>query len=121
MDRLDALIESTMALAKDVKPQSISDLAPVVGTAEQALADTSNPIPAATTPMTWPTSERDQILQRVSNFRAHQEKMAREREDYYLQVKAKMLAGIDPDSASGPKTSVLLDLAAKSSRPVNSG
>jgi hypothetical protein len=76
---------------------------------------------AAITPMTWPTSERDQILPRVSNFRAHQEKMAREREDYYLQVKAKMLAGIDPDSASGPKTSVLLDLAAKSSRPVNSG
>jgi hypothetical protein len=153
MDRLDALIESTMALAKDVKPQSISDLAPVVGTAEQALADTSNPIPAATTmfaivsehvfpflrnmaeadsahathmkgarfTIPTPTSERDQILQRVSNFRAHQEKMAREREDYYLQVKAKMLAGIDPDSASGPKTSVLLDLAAKSSRPVNSG
>ena len=49
MDRLDALIESTMALAKDVKPQSISDLAPVVRTAEQALADTSKPIPAATT------------------------------------------------------------------------
>jgi hypothetical protein len=121
MDWLDALIESTMALAKDVKPQSISDLAPVVRTAEQALADTSKPIPTAITPMTWPTSERDQILQRVSNFRAHQEKMARERGDYYLQVKAKMLAGIDPDSASGPKTPVLLDLAAKSSRPVNSG
>jgi hypothetical protein len=39
MDRLDVLIESTMALAKDVKPQSISDLAAVVTTAEQALAD----------------------------------------------------------------------------------
>jgi hypothetical protein len=50
MDRLDVLIESTMALAKDVKPQSISDLAAVVTTAEQALADTSNPIPAANTP-----------------------------------------------------------------------
>ena len=91
---LDALIESTMAFVKDVKPQSISDLALVVRTAEQALADTSKPIPlpAAVAPMTWLTSERDEILQRVSNFRAHQEKMAREREDYYLQAKAKMLA-----------------------------
>jgi hypothetical protein len=113
MDWLDALFESAMAFAKDVKPRSISDLAPVVRTAEQALADTSKPIPAAITPMTWPTSERDEIPERVSNFRAHQETMAREREDYYLQVKAKMLAGIDPDSASGPKISVLLDLAAK--------
>jgi hypothetical protein len=38
-----------------------------------------------------PMSERDEIQQRVSNFKAHQEKMAREREDYYLQVKARML------------------------------
>jgi hypothetical protein len=34
---LDALIESAMAFAKDVKTQSISDLALVVRTAEQAL------------------------------------------------------------------------------------
>jgi hypothetical protein len=81
---LDALIKSTMALAKDVRA------------AEQALADTSRPIPrqAAIMPMTRPKSERDEILQRVSNFRAHQEKMAREREDYYLQARAKMLAAL---------------------------
>jgi hypothetical protein len=62
-----------------------------------------DPLPAAVAPMTWLTSERDEILQRVSNFRAHQEKMAREREDYYLQAKAKMLAAIDPIPASGQK------------------
>ena len=106
----DALIESTIAFAKDVKPKPISNLAPVVRTAEQALAHKSKliPLPAANTPMTWPRSERDEILQRVSNFRAHQQKMAREREDYYLQAKAKMLAAIDPnpaliESARGPK------------------
>jgi hypothetical protein len=100
---LDALVESTMAFTKDVKPKPISDL--------KALADTlkPTPIPAANTPMIWPTSERDEILRRVSNFRAHQEKMAREREDYYLQAKAKMLAAID-NPASGQKP--LLDLAA---------
>jgi hypothetical protein len=91
---LDALVERTMAFAKDVKPKPISDLAPVVRTAEQALADTSKPIPlpAANTPMTRPTSERDEILQRVNNFREHQKKIAREREDHYLQARAKMLA-----------------------------
>jgi len=93
---LDALIKSAMALAKDVRAQSISDFAPDVRAAEQALADTSRPIPlpAAITPMPRPTSERDEILRRVSNFRAHQEKMAREREDHYLQTRAKMLAAL---------------------------
>jgi len=120
---LDALIESTMAFARDVKRQPIPDLPVAMRTAEQALVDTPNPVDQAATiaPIVRSTSERDAIRQRVDNFKAHQEKIAREREDYYLQVKAKMLAGIDPDSASGPKTPVLLDLAAKSSRPVNSG
>ena len=85
---LDALIESTMAFARDVQRQS--DLPVAIRTAEQALADTSNPIPP--TPTVWPASERDEIQQRVNNFKAHQEKLAREREDYYLQIKARMLA-----------------------------
>ena len=92
---LDELIASTMAIAKDIRPKPISDLVPVVRVAEQALADKAKPIPmlATNTLMTGPKSERDEILRRVSNFRAHQEKMAREREHYYSQVKAKMLAG----------------------------
>ncbi len=91
---LDELIAGTTAFAKDIKPKPFSDLAPVARTAEQALADRSKPIPilAANTLITRPTSERDEILRRVSNFRAHQEKVAREREDYYSQARAKMLA-----------------------------
>jgi len=94
---LDELIASTMAFAKDIRPKPTSDLAPVVRVAEQALADSAKPIPilAANTLMSGPKSERDEILRCVTNFRAHQEKMAREREHYYSQVKAKMLAGID--------------------------
>jgi hypothetical protein len=93
---LDELIASTMAIAKDIRPKPISDLAPVVRVAEQALADGAKPIPIpANTLMTGPKSERDEILRRVSNFGAHQEKMAREREHYFSQMKAKMLAGID--------------------------
>jgi hypothetical protein len=88
---LDALIESTMAFARDVQRQPIPDLPIAIRTAEQALADTSKPIPP--TPTVRPASERDEIQQRVNNFKAHQQKMAREREDYYLQMKARMLAG----------------------------
>jgi len=91
---LDTLVESTMAFASDVERQRIPDLPVAVRTAEQALADTPKPIPlpAAITP----ASERDEIRQRVSDFKAHQEKMARQREDYYLQMKTKMLAPVDP-------------------------
>ena len=103
---LEALIETTMAFAKDVKREPkrepIPDLPIVLKTAEQASAETPKPIepPATITPQhdggtpihAAPTSERDEIRKRVSNFRAHQEKMAREREDFYLQVKAKMMS-----------------------------
>ena len=87
---LDALIESTMAFANDVKQrQRIPDLPLALRAAEQALADTSKPMTTV-----WPVSERDEIRQRVSNFKAHQEKLAREREDYYSQMKARMLAPV---------------------------
>ena len=90
---LDALIESTMALAKDAKREPILDIPVAMKTAEQALADKPNPVksPVTITSIAFQTSARDEILQRVSNFKAHQEKMARGREDYYLQVKARMM------------------------------
>jgi hypothetical protein len=98
---LHSLIESTMALVKDAKAQPISDLALDVRATEQAIANTSRPIPAsAITPMIRPASERDEIMRRVSNFKAHQEKMAREREGYYLQTKARMLVPADPNLMS---------------------
>jgi hypothetical protein len=97
---LDALIESTMAFAKDIKRgQPIADLPVAKRTAQQALADTSTPIPPPTTiapTVVLPASQRDEIRQRVSSFKTHQEKIAREREEYYLQVKASMLAPVDP-------------------------
>jgi hypothetical protein len=91
---LDPLIESTMAFVRDVKHQPIPDLPVAMRTAEQAPADRLNAInqPGTIAPIVRATSERDEIRQRVGNFKAHQEKIAREREDYYLQVKARMLA-----------------------------
>jgi hypothetical protein len=94
---LDALIESTLAFANNVRERHrIADLPVALRVAEQALADTSKPIQP---PVSFaPASERDEIRQRVSNFKAHQQKMAREREDYYLQVKARMLSSVPPVS-----------------------
>ena len=91
---LDALIESTLAFANDVRRQPMSGLPAAINTAEQALASTSSPILRVTTGtrITSPTSERDEIRQRISNFRAHQKKMAQDRERYYLQVKAQMMS-----------------------------
>ncbi len=92
---IDSLIESTMVFANDVKRrQPMPELPVAMRTAEQVLADTSKPIraPATIAPGVRQASESDEIRQRVNNFRAHQEKIAREREDYYLQVRARMLA-----------------------------
>ena len=84
---LDALMEITMAFAKDAKRQPMPKLPAAIVAAEQALAYTSKPIVRATTVTITPsTSERDEIRQRINNFRTHQEKMARDREGYYLQV-----------------------------------
>jgi hypothetical protein len=90
---LEALIESTMALTKDVKHQPIQNLPIALTTAEQALSDTTKtvPPPAAIATNVLPGSERDEIRKRINNFKAHQEKIARERDEYYQQVKAKMM------------------------------
>ncbi len=63
---LDALVESTMAFARDVERRSIPDLPVTVRTAEQALADKSKPIPLPAA--IAPASERDEIRLRVSDF-----------------------------------------------------
>jgi hypothetical protein len=98
---LEALIEDTMALAKGVKPEPISDVQAAMRSVEQALADTPKPVGSLTAlPSILARSESDEIRQRVSNFKAHQEKMARDREDYYSQIKARMMASVDPSLAS---------------------
>jgi hypothetical protein len=64
-DELAALIEETMAFAKSVRVET------------HAVAE-----PNRTHRVNWIKSEREEIRQRVANFRAHQERFMREREDY---------------------------------------
>jgi hypothetical protein len=64
---LDALVEETMAFTKSVR----------VGPTTPSAVVEPNRMPA-----NLDRSERDQIRQRVANFKAHQERFAREREDF---------------------------------------
>jgi hypothetical protein len=69
---LDALVEETMAFAKSIGVER-----PVPRTVMEP-----NRIP----PVNLNLSERDQIRQRVANFKAHQERFAREREDFAASI-----------------------------------
>ena len=81
---LDTLVKESMALARNVTGQSAAVVEPVLAVGEQALAE---PRPRATAaPMTWPVSEREEIKQRVANFKAHQLKVQNEREGYYFKT-----------------------------------
>jgi hypothetical protein len=73
----NSLIEETMALAKSVR-------------VEPSIPHTvvePNPMP----PVNWMESEREDIRQRVANFKAHQQRFIREREDYAASEWNRML------------------------------
>ena len=84
----DALVEDTLAFLKNVKGEPTT----AWPTAKRVLAKAPEPLaPPIDFEPVRPT-EREEIKQRVANFRAHQERVTREREDYYFQVKAKTAA-----------------------------
>ncbi len=78
---LNALIEETMALVKTVDGAHVKPVVPLK-LVERAHAESARPVRVE--PMAWPSaaSERDEITRRVANFKAVQERMQREREDY---------------------------------------
>jgi hypothetical protein len=68
---LDALVQETMTFTKGVR----------VDPPMPRVVVEPNRIPPAK-PANLNNSERDEIRQRVANFKAHQERFAREREDF---------------------------------------
>jgi hypothetical protein len=52
--------------------------------------------PSRLPPISLPRSECDEIRERVSNFRAHQERFAREREEFAATLLKRMLERIPP-------------------------
>jgi hypothetical protein len=98
----DPLVADTDA-GSGAKDEFVRADLPVLATIEAVLAEepmlpipspvaTKTEWPAKLPPMTLPPSERDEIKQRLANFKAHQLKMQAEREDYYLQTMARTRA-----------------------------
>jgi hypothetical protein len=84
---LEALIEESMAHAKAVQGKTVKPIVPIK-LVEQAIAEPLRSTPFE--PMNWHSvgSEREEIRRRVASFRAVQERMQREREDYCVKTLA---------------------------------
>ncbi len=82
------LVERTATNRQGPVEQSKVMIAP----AKPALAEAPSSTAA---PLSCDTSEREHIAKRVQNFRAHQERVRREREDFYSRTmqRARTLAG----------------------------
>jgi hypothetical protein len=105
--QVDPLVDTT-AYESDAKDEVIEAGVPVLATLEAVLveeptvpsplSEAPSPLPepktwpARLSPMTVPPSERDEIKQRLANFKAHQFRMQAEREDYYSHTMARTRA-----------------------------
>jgi hypothetical protein len=108
---VDPLVADATASGSDAKDEIVQADLPVLATVEAVLAEeptAPSPLPEAPSPLpepkTWPArlppmtvppSERDEIKQRLANFKAHQLRMQAEREDYYLQTMTRTRAVLD--------------------------
>jgi hypothetical protein len=95
-NELDALVRETMAFVKSVEGPKDKPVMTPPAVLLEALAEPSRPNATKTiAPPSDRLSERDEIMRRVLSFKAHQEKMAREREDYCSRTIAKVRAIIE--------------------------
>jgi hypothetical protein len=76
---LDALVQQTMKLVKNV-PDEHAKYMPTLSVVEEVLIGASRSA-GTFAPMVWPKSEREEIIERVASFKAHQ-RTQHEREDY---------------------------------------
>ena len=86
----DALIDEAMALLKSVRVEALLPRTIVE----------SNRLPSAN----WTSSEHQEIGQRVANFKAHQQRFMREREDFVASEWKRMRAtpqGANPKTLEG--------------------
>jgi hypothetical protein len=94
--QVDPIVADTAASGYDAKDEIVQAAPPVLATVESVLRHEptlAGLLPEETKvslaklpPLNLPLSERDEIKQRLANFRAHQLRMQAEREDYYLQT-----------------------------------
>ncbi len=109
---LDALIEQTMAMAKNVKGLSVQTKPalerpepapePSVPSVERVL-DTDGQRPEPASMLTVRASERNAIQQRVASFKAHQQKVQSERDEYFARTMSQARTTIADQPRTPPK------------------
>jgi len=108
---LENLVAQTKAMIRSTNHKSIRatpspEVPPDVVPSEISPPKPSQPLntmdKVSMAQMTWLSPAREEITQRVAGFKAHQEKMRREREDYYRETIAKTRALLVDDGKSNP-------------------
>jgi hypothetical protein len=90
---LEAMIEETQALANAVQAKIPKQIASAK-LAEQPHAESSQPKQVEPTSWAASGSEREEIKRRVANFKVVQDRMQREREDYFVKTLADARQGL---------------------------
>jgi hypothetical protein len=90
--QVDNLVKQSMSFAKAVRNEAIEKWpAPVLKAAEEVFSERPSAPRIMFAPMIWPDYGRNEIDQRVANFKAHQQKMTREREEFFVRTMARAL------------------------------
>jgi hypothetical protein len=90
----DALVQETKAFVKNNRVEPLTPLTIIEPPVPRSFVE---PIGL----VTLPKSERDEIRQRVANFKAHQERFAREREEFAASLLKRMLERTPPADRNG--------------------
>jgi len=88
-DELDALVRETMSLAEKATVSTPMPRPSVpLSLIEEAFNEAAPPAPLR--PLNLGGSERELAKKRVARFRKHQERVQREREEYYAQTMSRV-------------------------------
>jgi cytochrome P450 len=99
-DELEKLVAQSAALAKAARDEPIAvNAAAVFATAFKTAEDLLRGPPSDLdrkdfVPVIWPPYGREEINRRVAGFRAHQQKMAHDREAFSLKTMARVLVPV---------------------------
>jgi len=114
---LDAFVSETMAFVEAVRPQRpistrqslplavpehFQQTAPTVSKHAHVVSNETAEQPRLE-PMKWAGSEREEIRRRVANFKAHQQRFTKEREDYAASTLIRVQGGVTAPHQDEPK------------------
>jgi len=88
---LATLIDETMAHVKAMEGATVKPVAVPLKIIERALAESPRPVRPPSVTASSLGSEREEIMRRVTSFKAVQERLRREREDYCERTLSRLL------------------------------